>query len=61
MSFVEFEKREHEKRVKHFVNFINAHDHKATIADCIEVFGFCKRDAEPIFTEAMSRVIGQQS
>ena len=57
INFEDFVKREHEKRVAHFVNFINAHTHKATIEDCIEVFGFVEEDARPIFTDAWQRVM----
>jgi len=57
MSYADFEKREHAKRVNHFVRFINAHNHKATIADAIEVFGFVEKDARPIYEEAMSKAV----
>jgi hypothetical protein len=54
MSYSEFCKAEHQKRVKHFVNFIKSDTtHSPTIQDAIEIFGFCERDAREIFNDAI--------
>ncbi len=51
-TFDEFCAKEHQRRVNHFIRFIQAHARAATIEDFIEIFGFCERDARPIFNDA---------
>lgn len=60
MTFEDFAKKEHAKRVAHFVRYIDAHKHKPTIEECIEIFGFCERDARPIYNDAVAVVAPRQ-
>jgi len=53
MSFDEFCKREHEKRVAHFVNYINSTNRAPKLADVVEIFGYCEEDAKPILEDAI--------
>ena len=59
MTFDDFVKQEHAKRVAHFVDYINAHNHKATIQECMQVFGFCEQDARPVYSDAWAAVVQQ--
>lgn len=52
MTFAEFEAREHNRRVAHFVRFARA-GHAPSLANAIEVFGFVARDAKPIVEDAL--------
>lgn len=51
-TFAEFEKAEHDKKVKHFIDYIKSVDHNVQMIDCITMFGICEKDAKPIYEEA---------
>jgi hypothetical protein len=53
MTFDEFVAQEHKKRVAHFVNYINSTNRAPKLADVVEIFGFCERDAKPILADAI--------
>ena len=54
MTYQEFCKNEHAKRVKHFVNFINSIDRKPVIADAVKIFGFNDASSKMIFDDAVN-------
>ncbi len=53
LTWDEFVAREHAKRVAHFVNYINSTNRAPKLADVVEIFGFCDRDAKPILEDAI--------
>ncbi len=53
MTFDEFVQKEHTRRVAHLVRFAKAENVKPTLADTVEIFGFCERDAQPILDDAI--------
>ena len=52
MTFAEFEAREHNRRVQHFVRFARA-GHAPSLANAIEIFGFVAEHAKPIVEDAL--------
>jgi hypothetical protein len=52
MSFAEFCKKEHQRRVAHFVRMANA-GITPSLANAMDVFGFCERDAKPIVADTI--------
>lgn len=57
MSFEEFCKAEHEKRVAHYVDYIQSHEHAPNIEDCKWIFGVGEVDARPIYNDAVAQVV----
>jgi len=55
-SFEDFVKREHQKRVKHFIDYCTTENRAPVVADAIHIFGFCKRDATPIVEDAIQQM-----
>jgi hypothetical protein len=54
--FEEFELKEHQKKVKHFVKFIDHLVRAPRIEDVEYIFGYCLDDAKPIFEESIAIV-----
>ena len=52
-TFDEFVAREHNRRVAHFVNYINSTNRAPKLADVVEIFGYCEKDATPILEDAI--------
>jgi hypothetical protein len=55
-DFETFVAKEHQKRVTHFVRYCTSENRAPRIADAIEIFGFCKRDATPIVEDAIKQM-----
>lgn len=56
MTFEAFVAKEHQKRVNHFVRYCTAENRAPRLADAVEIFGFCERDAKPIVTDAIQQM-----
>lgn len=54
MNFDEFVAREHQRRVAHFVNYINSTNRAPKLADVVEIFGYSEADAKPILEDAIA-------
>jgi hypothetical protein len=61
MTFTEFCKREHEKRVAHFVRFVDATGNAPSVANAEHIFGFCARDAKPIVADTIKIIAERKS
>jgi hypothetical protein len=55
-DFETFVAKEHQKRVNHFVNYCTSTKRAPKIADAIEIFGFCERDAKPLVEDAIQKM-----
>jgi hypothetical protein len=55
-DFNDFVAKAHQKRVTHFVRYCTSTKRAPKIADAIEIFGFCERDAKPIVEDAIQRM-----
>ena len=53
MSFEEFAKHEHKKRVAHLVKFCRTTGRPPSIANASKIFGYKGSDCEPIVADAI--------
>ncbi len=59
MTFNDFEKDQHEKRVDHYVNFCTTENRAPCIADAVEIFGFVAANAKPIVEDAIQQMAAE--